>query len=91
VINASNREREPALPSPFHRLDELVRACDLHRGTEFHDPLTWLLDWMNTPRPELDGRCPSSFTDQPDGELVLTGLLLYLAAAPRALRPRQPT
>jgi len=67
---------ETPLPAPFRRLCDLVQARGLHRGSDFHDPLAWLLDWMHTPRSDLDGRFPAVFTGQPDWDLVLAGLLL---------------
>lgn len=67
---------DASLPRPFQRLSDIVLTRGLHRGTGYQDPVTWLLNWMNTPMDDLNGRRPVAFVDQPDWDLLLAGLLL---------------
>lgn len=64
------------------RLLAVVEGRNLH--PLWQAPLAWLHEWMDTPRPDLNGRCPSSFTSEEDWDLILVGLLLREPAALRA-------
>ena len=60
------------------RLIARVEAMQLHVAAGESCAQAWLIQWLNTPFAELDGRKPAHFLDYPDYDLILVGLLVQL-------------
>ena len=59
----------------MQRLVEQVKLRQLHRGSTYN-PEEWLLNWLQTPDPDLNDRKPAHFLKDPDSDLIILGLLV---------------